>query len=77
MNYFEDKNYVRCSVIMEEVKNETKMARACIKCREFVIIDSSNPRNQALIKYFEKLHKSHNLITLERDELQGHYKEIT
>ncbi len=62
---------------MEEVKKEAKMSRVCIKCREFVIIDSSNARNQALIKFFEKLHKAHNLITLERDELQGHYKEIT
>ncbi len=53
------------------------MVHTCIKCREFVIIDSNNSKNQVLIKQFEKKHKEHNFITLNREEPQGHYKEFS
>ncbi len=61
---------------MEAAKKETIMVRTCLKCREFVIIEPNNPKNQAFFKMFEKNHKGHNLITSEHEELQVHYKEF-
>ncbi|MHA1535631.1 MAG: hypothetical protein ACTSP8_12970, partial [Promethearchaeota archaeon] len=49
-------------------------ARACIKCREYVLIYPNNPENQNLIKVFEVNHKGHNLITLAIDEVKDQYK---
>jgi len=51
-------------------------ARACIKCREYVIIEPNVPENQELIKIFEGNHKKHTLITLDIDEVKGQYKEF-
>jgi len=51
-------------------------ARACIKCREYVIIYPNNPENQNLIKVFEVNHKGHTLITLDLDEIKDQYKNI-
>ena len=51
-------------------------ARACIKCREYVIIYTNNPENQNVIKFFEGNHKGHTLITLDLDEVKGQYKNI-
>lgn len=55
--------------------NIMSMARACIKCREYLIIEPNNPKNQRLIKNFEDLHRGHNLVTLDLGEVEGKYKE--
>ena len=52
------------------------MARACIKCREYLIIEPNDPKNQELIKIFEGNHKGHNLVTLDLDEVKEQYTEI-
>ncbi len=51
-------------------------ARACIKCREYVIIHPNNPENQNFIKLFEVNHKGHTLITLDLDEVKDQYKNF-
>ncbi len=51
-------------------------ARACIKCREYVIIHPNNPENQTFIKLFEVNHKGHTLITLDLDEVKDQYKNF-
>ena len=61
---------------MVEEKKGIIMARACIKCREYVIIEPNNPKNQESIKVFEGNHKGHNLVSLNIDEIIGQYKEI-
>lgn len=61
---------------MGEAKNIMIMARACIKCREYVIIEPNDPKNQVSIKRFEGNHKGHNLVTLGLDEVEGTYKEF-
>ena len=55
---------------------EMIMARACIKCREYVMIEPNDPKNQVLIKSFEDTHKGHNLVTLDLDEVKDQYKEL-
>ena len=51
-------------------------ARACIKCREYVIIGPNDPKNQELIKTFDGNHRGHTLITLDIDEVKGQYNEF-
>ena len=48
-------------------------ARACIKCREYVIIHPDDPKNQEMIHIFEGKHRGHTLITLDLDEVKGQY----
>ena len=52
------------------------MARACIKCKEYVIVQPNDPENQRVIKQFEKQHSGHNLITLELEEIKDSYRNI-
>ncbi len=51
-------------------------ARACIKCREYVLIYPNNPENQNLIKVFEANHRGHTLITSDIDEVKDQYKNF-
>ena len=51
-------------------------ARACIKCKVYVIVHPNNPANQELIKTFEDNHIGHNLVTLDLDEVQGTYQDF-
>ena len=48
-------------------------ARACIKCREYIIIHPENPVNQVKIKSFERHHTSHTIITVDINEIKGSY----
>ncbi|MFW9998743.1 MAG: hypothetical protein ACFE9Q_05865 [Candidatus Hodarchaeota archaeon] len=48
-------------------------ARACIKCREYVVIHPSNPVNQLDIKKFEKKHLGHTIVTVDLSEIKGIY----
>jgi len=49
-------------------------ARACLKCKEYVLIHPENPVNQKLIKEFELSHMRHNLMTVNLGEIKGLYK---
>ena len=51
-------------------------ARACIKCREYVIIEPNDPENQELIKIFEGNHRGHNLVALDINEVKEQYQEL-
>lgn len=48
-------------------------ARACIKCRMYVIVHTETSVNRDIIKKFEGMHIGHNLVTLDLDEVQGTY----
>lgn len=61
--------------MMLEKKTMT-MARACIKCRVFVIIEPNDAENQVTIKLFEEIHKGHNLVTLDLEEVINQYIEL-
>jgi len=49
-------------------------ARACIKCKEYVVIHANNPQNQNIIDLFEKKHHLHTLITVDIDEIKDQYQ---
>ncbi len=49
-------------------------ARACLKCKEYVLIHPNNIASQKLIKDFELVHMGHNLMTVNLDEIKGQYK---
>ena len=51
-------------------------ARACIKCKEYMIIHANNPVNQNKIEYFERKHHLHTLITINLDEIKDQYQII-
>ena len=50
-------------------------ARACIKCKRYVLIQPENVVSQLIVKSFEKKHERHNLVTLELKEIIDFYKE--
>jgi len=49
-------------------------ARACIKCKEYVVIHANNPQNQDKIELFERKHYLHTLITVDIDEIKDQYQ---
>ena len=49
-------------------------ARACIKCKEYVVIHANNPQNQNRIELFERKHHLHTLITVDIDEIKDQYQ---
>ena len=51
-------------------------ARACIKCKEYMIIHANNPLNQSKIDNFERIHHLHTLITVDLEEIKEQYQLI-
>ena len=49
-------------------------ARACIKCKEYVVIHANNPQNQIKIDQFERKHHLHTLITVDINEIKDQYQ---
>ena len=49
-------------------------ARACIRCKEYVVIHANNPQNQNKIDRFERKHHLHTLITVDIDEIKDQYQ---
>jgi hypothetical protein len=49
-------------------------ARACIKCKEYVVIHANDPQNQIKIDLFERKHHLHTLITVAIDEIKDQYQ---
>ncbi len=52
-------------------------ARACIKCKEYLVIHPESPINQAEIKKFERKHASHTIMTVDFSEIKGIYAPYT
>ena len=50
--------------------------RACMKCREYGIIQPENPANQEVIKVFEGKHRGHTVVTLDFNEVKGTFKNF-
>jgi hypothetical protein len=48
-------------------------ARACIKCKEYIVIHANNPLNQSKIDSFERHHHLHTLITVNLNEIKDQY----
>lgn len=53
---------------------KTIRVRACIKCKEYVVIHPNNPINQNQIAIFEKNHRQHTLVTVDLDEVKDSYQ---
>ena len=51
-------------------------ARACIKCKEYMIIHAENPLNRNKIDFFERKHHKHTLITVNLEEIKDQYQII-
>ena len=51
-------------------------ARACIKCKEYMVIHANDPLNQNKIEYFERKHHLHTLITVNLEEIKDQYQII-
>ncbi len=51
-------------------------ARACIKCKEYMIIHAANPSNRIKIEFFERKHHLHTLITVNLEEIKDQYQII-
>ena len=47
--------------------------RACIKCRNYIVIHPDNPINLQEIKKFEKQHLGHTVVTVDLNEVKGNY----
>ena len=47
--------------------------RACIKCRQYIVIHPDNPVNQVDIKKFERKHTGHTVMTSDINEVKGVY----
>ncbi|MFX0025641.1 MAG: hypothetical protein ACFE8M_04440 [Candidatus Hermodarchaeota archaeon] len=50
-------------------------ARACIKCKEYLVINPTNPINLNNVKLFEKEHRGHTLITVDLSEVKQIYEK--
>ncbi|MBA7683599.1 hypothetical protein ES703_91971 [subsurface metagenome] len=50
--------------------------KACMKCREYVLIHPENPENQEVIKLFEGIHRGHTVVTLDFNEVKGTFKNF-
>ena len=49
-------------------------ARACLKCKEYVLIHPNNPVSQNMVREFELTHPRHNLMTVNLAEIKEQYK---
>jgi len=52
-------------------------ARACIRCKEYVLVHPEDPKNLGEIKQFEITHDKHGLVTLELNEIAENYKKTS
>ncbi len=50
--------------------------RACIRCKEYIVIHPNNPINQVEIKKFEKIHLGHTIMTTDLNEIKGAYSSF-
>ena len=55
----------------------TTRVRACVKCREYIIIHPNDPISQVNVKKFELIHTAHTLVTLDINEVKKQYKSVS
>ncbi len=51
-------------------------ARACIRCKQYMVIHPESPINQLDIKKFEKKHLNHTIMTVGLGEIKGVYSSF-
>jgi len=51
-------------------------ARACAKCKEFVIIHHGNPKGMEIVKAFEADHRGHSVIIVDVNEIKARYNNV-
>jgi len=51
------------------ILDDNLRARACIKCRQYIVIYPNNALNQKHVKKFEEYHRNHTLVTLDLSEV--------
>ena len=51
-------------------------ARACLKCRQYVVIHPDNPININTIKEFETKHGYHTIITVDLSEIKEDFTNV-
>ncbi|TXT61551.1 MAG: hypothetical protein BAJALOKI2v1_20004 [Promethearchaeota archaeon] len=51
-------------------------ARACIKCKTYIVIHPENPENKDKVNEFESNHRGHTVITVDLREIQKEYRNI-
>jgi hypothetical protein len=51
-------------------------ARACARCKEYILIIPNDSINEELLKRFEKNHREHTLLTINHSEVKKVYKNI-
>jgi len=49
------------------------IAKACIKCQEFIMIHPNNLVSQQIEKEFEIKHSQHTMVCMDLDEIKGIY----
>lgn len=80
MNIIKIKKIKKEKALTNQLKimsNRTIMVRACIlKCKEYIVIDSTNPNNQRLISLFEAKHFEHPIITIALSEVESYCKNV-
>jgi hypothetical protein len=50
--------------------------RACIKCRQYISIQTNSTINDRKLEEFEKIHKNHSLISVDLTEVKGTYENV-
>jgi len=53
------------------------MAKACLKCKEYVSIIPHDVENQRLIEIFDKNHKGHTLVVINFEEIRESFKRMS
>ena len=49
-------------------------AKACIKCKEYIVLHPNNPLSQNKEHLFARAHHMHTLVTVNLDEVKDTYK---
>lgn len=53
------------------------LAKACYKCKVFVLIKPDSPNNLATLKEFEKAHEGYMILTVDYNEIRGSYTNFS
>jgi hypothetical protein len=51
-------------------------AKACLRCREYVVIHANNPLSIELVKKFEDKHAYHTVITVDLKEIRDSFSSM-
>ncbi|MHA1793867.1 MAG: hypothetical protein ACTSVI_14585 [Promethearchaeota archaeon] len=51
--------------------------RACLRCKEYVLIKDGSFKNQQAVKLFERDHNGHVLASIDYTEVKDSYKSRT